>query len=93
MGIMDTARYKSHHLCLSEGDALLLYTDGVTEAMDPAEQLYGAEQLRALVQAHANLGPHALVEAVRADIARWANGAEPSDDLTLLALELEANVR
>ena len=93
MGIMDTARYKSHHLCLSEGDALLLYTDGVTEAMDPAEQLYGAEELRALVQAHANLGPHALVEAVRADIARWANGAEPSDDLTLLALELEADVR
>jgi serine phosphatase RsbU (regulator of sigma subunit) len=59
----------------------------VTEAMNPAGELYGAARLRdALERAQSAENPAALVNAIRADIARFVGEAEPADDLTLLAL-------
>ena len=88
MGIGDFVSFESHELHLDAGDALLLYTDGVTEAMDPENHLYGEDRLLALLQAHADLDLRALDKVIREDLARWADGAEQSDDITMLSLEL-----
>ena len=89
MGIGDFFSYESHTIQLEAGDELLLYTDGVTEALNRLGVLYGDERIREFLQAHADLRPKELDTAVRTEIARWAAGAEQSDDITTLILEYE----
>ena len=71
------------------GDKVVLYTDGVTEAMSVEEELYGEERLEALLQDKAGLAPLETVDAIRASVAEHAIGAEQSDDITVLVLEIE----
>ena len=68
------------------GDTLLLYTDGVTEAMGPGDEFFGEERLEAVLREFAAQGPEALVRAVKETVDRFAEGRPPSDDITLVAL-------
>ena len=62
-------------------------SDGVTESMNQTGELYGAERLeRALQRNSDGKGPAAIVDAIRADVSRFAGNAEVADDLTLLVL-------
>lgn len=89
LGVDAEARYNDHNLKLHPGDTLLFYTDGVVEAMNPARELYGFERLETLVRTLAvDLSPQALIEAVLADITRFAGPAEQHDDITLVAVKL-----
>jgi phosphoserine phosphatase RsbU/P len=73
---------------LAIGAMLLLYTDGVTEAMTRDHQEFGRERIEVALERHEPTSVPQLVAAVCADVAAFADGAEPSDDLTLLALGL-----
>ena len=66
----------------------VLYSDGVTEAMSVEGELYGEQHLESLLQGHESAHPRDLVEAIRADVATHAEGAEQSDDITVLVLEM-----
>jgi serine phosphatase RsbU (regulator of sigma subunit) len=62
-------------------------TDGVTEAMNPQGELYGAPRLQAVLRALAdNAAPAEVLAAVRADVRAFVGPAVPSDDLTLLCV-------
>ncbi len=87
LGTFEMAKYRQETLTLKAGDELLLYTDGVNEAFNVAEQEYGNDRLEAFVNSHAHMHPRELVRTLRADVAQWASGAEQSDDVTMLALE------
>ena len=87
LGTFETAKYRSSALTLIEGDELLLYTDGVNEAFSADEEEFGNERLEALLAEHVSDHPRALVRTVRSQLARWADGAEQSDDITMLSLE------
>ena len=80
--------YRSHSVDCTPGDTFLLYTDGVTEAFDVNEALYGEKRLLAVAEEGYRMHPRELLEAVRADVAAHAAGAEQSDDITILALEV-----
>ncbi|MEZ0227803.1 MAG: SpoIIE family protein phosphatase [Planctomycetota bacterium] len=71
---------------LEPGDHLLLYTDGVTESMDPDEKMYGLDRLTGILTAHGHRSPPELLDAIEQDLARHARGAEQHDDVTLIAL-------
>jgi sigma-B regulation protein RsbU (phosphoserine phosphatase) len=86
LGPMDGVAYKEGKERLSNGDNLLVYSDGVTEAMNPVRQLYGEERLVQVLEASALPNPEALIKATLADVQAFADGAEQSDDITLLAL-------
>ena len=88
LGLFDLP-YEAHSLECREGDKVVLYTDGVTEAMSVEEELYGEERLEALLQDKAGLAPLETVDAIRASVAEHAIGAEQSDDITVLVLEIE----
>ncbi len=88
LGLFDGMTYRAHSLDLEPGDELLLYTDGVTEAMDAKGGLFGEAQLEELVNGTADPDPEELVDAVTGSVARHADGAEQSDDITVLALKL-----
>lgn len=73
---------------LTAGDVVCLVTDGVTEAMDAAERLYGRSRLENLLaRQSARVSASALLRAVRTDVELHAAGAERSDDITILVLK------
>jgi len=85
--VMEDFDYPVQRYQLQPGDCLCLSTDGVTEAMNEAGELYGNERLdRLLVGLPAAATPSAILRAVREDVRRHVAGAQPSDDLTLLVL-------
>ena len=88
LGLFDGLPYKAFEVDCLPGDQFLTYTDGVTEAMDVAEEQYGEDRLEELAQSDCTLHPRMLVDVVRNDVARFTKGAEQSDDITILALEV-----
>ena len=87
LGGMSETKYRNYTLNLKPGDAIFVYTDGVTEANNPEKQLYGLEHLTASLNAAAKQSPKEILARVRADVNDFAAGAEQSDDLTMLCLE------
>ena len=87
LGLFEGLPYQEFECSCGIGDQLLLYTDGVTEAMGEDGSLYGFDRLREVADANYTLHPRALIEAVRDDVAAFAGQAEQADDITLLALE------
>ena len=87
LGVFDDAKFGQKQLELKPGETLLVYTDGVTEAMNPQRELFGEERFKAAVQGQAGLSPELLTQKVVAAVAKFASGAEPSDDITLLAIK------
>jgi serine phosphatase RsbU (regulator of sigma subunit) len=71
---------------LEPGDQVLLFTDGVPEAMDPEGKQYTIERLEALLATRGALAPAELLNAIEADVAQHVRGAEAHDDITLIAV-------
>jgi len=85
--VMDDFEYPVQRYQLRPGDCLCLSTDGITEAMNEAGELYGNERLdQLLARIDAGATPAAILHAVREDVRAHVGKAEPSDDLTLLVL-------
>lgn len=73
---------------LQQGDLLLFYTDGVTEAMNPSGELYGEERLMAFLQNCPAQTPELIIDALITDIENYEAGARRNDDITILLLQL-----
>jgi phosphoserine phosphatase RsbU/P len=84
VGPLRGATYTTRQLSLAVGDGLLLYTDGVTEAMDGASQLYGEQRLADFYGGQTLADCRSTLNGLLADIRQYAAGAEQSDDITLL---------
>ena len=84
---MEDLRYREGSLQLSAGDRIFLYTDGVTEATDAENQLYGSERLHRVLNDHLDANPEALLAAVKADVDRFVGDAPQFDDITMLCME------
>lgn len=88
LGLFADFPYEAYSLECGIGDQLLLYTDGVTEGMNVDGELYGEDRLKSFADANFTLHPRMLIEALRKDLAAFTDGAEQSDDITMLALEV-----
>jgi sigma-B regulation protein RsbU (phosphoserine phosphatase) len=75
-------------LTLHEGDALIFYTDGVTEAFDPRDECYGSERLLADAGAFAGQAAPALAAGLLQKVRAFAGTAPQSDDIAILALRV-----
>ena len=83
LAAMPEAKYKSFEITLRPGDTLFLYTDGITETVNPAMELFGDKRLE---EAIAKASSHICTD-VEADVLKFANGAEQADDMTMLTLK------
>ena len=83
---MEGIRYRKFELQLAPGDTICLYTDGVTEATNAEEQLYGDERLQNLLNRQQGTSAQAICEAIKADVDAFVGEAEQFDDITLLCL-------
>lgn len=83
---MEGVPYKEAKIRLQDGEALLLYTDGVTEATSTKEELYGEDRLKRICESVSDNAPQKLVETIWIDVEKFQGAAEQFDDITMLAL-------
>ena len=86
LGAMEGIVYPEHAVRLVAGDRLVLYTDGVTEAFNQADEAYGTERLIAEIREHGDGAAPEIVEGVCRSVAAFAGAAPQSDDITLIVL-------
>ncbi len=90
LGIAPDALYQTTRIALQPGGVLLCYTDGVTEAMNPQQEMFTRDRLRESVAGMEAADAESLVSSLHAAIGSFAHGAPPSDDIALLALRYKA---
>lgn len=86
IGGMEGVRYKEYELKLEPGEELFLYTDGVPEATNAQNELYGTERMMAVLNSNKGLEPEKVLEMVKADVDRFVGAAPQFDDLTMLCV-------
>jgi serine phosphatase RsbU (regulator of sigma subunit) len=86
---MEGIRYRLGELTLQPGDRIFLYTDGVTEATNADNALYGEKRLHAFMNQHARLEATAILPALKADIDAFVGEAPQFDDITMLMLDYQ----
>jgi sigma-B regulation protein RsbU (phosphoserine phosphatase) len=90
LGMFRNTRFPLHRLSLAPGDSLLLYTDGLTEARNRAEEEYGLARVQALAAENRGANPEQIISACLDDLRGFSGGPKRTDDLTLLALRRAA---
>jgi sigma-B regulation protein RsbU (phosphoserine phosphatase) len=89
LGWMEDASYTEHEIMLEPGDALYLYTDGVTEAMNTDKELFSEVRLHDALKKYKDHHPKELLSAIKQEIENFAGDAEQADDITMVALEID----
>jgi serine phosphatase RsbU (regulator of sigma subunit) len=84
---MENTSYAPSRTVLAPGDILYLYTDGVTEADNASQDLYGEQRLREAVNANKDANVEELCTHVRENVTLFTQGAEQTDDITMLAIQ------
>jgi len=92
LGILEEAEFAVEKVRLSPGDALFAYTDGVTEAFNPAGEMYSIGRLRSQLELSADKDVQQMIREVVDAVAAFAGEAPQSDDLTALAIRINASV-
>lgn len=88
MGVDDEASYKTMEIVLEPGDRLIVYTDGVTEALNGAGEFYSYENMLAELTSCDSLSAHGIATKIVEAVQTFSSGVPQSDDITLLALSL-----
>lgn len=89
---MEGMRYTAGTMTLGLGDKIFQYTDGVTEATNANQELYGMERLTAVLNTVKDKSPNEILPAVKEDIDRFVGQAPQFDDITMLCLEYTARM-
>jgi hypothetical protein len=93
LGMFPEAAYAFVEIRLSPGDRCLLYTDGVFEAKNAAQEEFGKRRLRKFLEAHRDIPANRLSDDLLREIARWSSDSQGSskhvqdDDITLMVLD------
>ncbi len=87
LGVLPTFTYVVEEVVLEPGDALFLYTDGVTEATNRGEELFSIDRLRDVLEHRPSREPSELIGAVLDSVDRFADGTPQADDITMLCVQ------
>ena len=90
-GAMEGLVFGEDHITLSPNDLLVLFTDGVTEAMDKDSNLYTDQRLEKIIVGAKVQDPKTMVQAIFSDVMAYENGIDQTDDVTILALRYDGN--
>ncbi len=90
MGLMPDATFTAATKMLEDGDTIVLFSDGVTEALNPEQEMFGVPRLQDAIAAKGNAPLEQLQEAVLQSVGNFTRGASQSDDITLLLVRYRA---
>jgi serine phosphatase RsbU (regulator of sigma subunit) len=88
LGLLPHASYAAHEVTIGPGDLLVMYSDGIAEAMTADGEEFGVERLAAVVRDNATQSPGEIRDAVRLAVARFLGPMKPHDDQTLVIARL-----
>lgn len=86
VGLFEAATFDQETVTLSPGDWLVVFSDGVSEAMSASEEEYGEPRIVEVVRRHGSLQPQPLLAALFDDVRQFTKGAPQSDDITAMVL-------
>lgn len=86
LGVLPDTPYEAMILQLQPGNRLLMYTDGITEATNPADEEYGDVRLEAYLRERSREPGRQLIDGIVDDVLRFCDTARPHDDMTLMCL-------
>ncbi len=89
LGMMADMEYEQRELVLESGDILLLYTDGIVEAMNGKEEFFGEKRLRSSLASATELSAQGILDIILRDLRQFTVGAEQSDDITAIVFKVE----
>jgi sigma-B regulation protein RsbU (phosphoserine phosphatase) len=87
LGMFDFASYQSRRLHLYKGDILVVYTDGLTDAQNRQEEMFGEERLLKIIRQEAPSGSHAVERKFLQAIEEFTQGMPQTDDITFVVVE------
>jgi sigma-B regulation protein RsbU (phosphoserine phosphatase) len=88
VGMFEDVHYQKDALALHSDDTLVIYSDGITEAINPAEEEYGEERLIDLVRDNQQANAEQLRDLIFADVTQFAGEAPQSDDMTVVIVKV-----
>jgi sigma-B regulation protein RsbU (phosphoserine phosphatase) len=89
VGALEGLSYETAELVLAPGEALFLYTDGVTEAGNRDAELFSEDRLQESLQGLQTISPNETIEAIKVRINAFAAGAPQADDITMLMIRFQ----
>ncbi len=84
IGILPTLEYREQRASLEPGDTLVIYSDGVTEAVDPAHNEFDTDRLAEAVRRHRHLSAKEIVQAISDSVVEHVGGGPQTDDITII---------
>lgn len=87
LGVGMAAGTVTHREQLRPGEAMLLYTDGLPDAMDPADAPFGTERIKAVLEEHRGADPAAILDQIEGAVARHVTPGQPHDDINLVLIQ------
>jgi PAS domain S-box-containing protein len=90
LGVLPHPEFPEMSVTLAPGDRLLMYTDGITEAQNPDQELFGEARLARVFAAAAGVSLHTMTRMILDEVDRFAGAAIHADDQALLAVEVES---
>ena len=85
LGGMRDVGYRDYELEMDPGASLFLYTDGLTEAIDPDKQMFGTERIEEKLNTDPDRSPEEIVRGMKEAVGEYVKGMEPFDDLTMMS--------
>jgi serine phosphatase RsbU (regulator of sigma subunit) len=89
IGLWPDIEYVGEEIDLTSGSMMLLYTDGLNEAENRQQEQYGEDRIIQMMRSLASHSTREMVEAIKADVEQFRDGAEQSDDLTMLVFRVK----
>jgi sigma-B regulation protein RsbU (phosphoserine phosphatase) len=86
--MMAEMEYEQRQVSLAPGDVLLLYTDGIVEAMNKKEEFFGESRLGSALTAAASRSAQEILDGILLDLAGFTEGVEQSDDITAVVIKV-----
>ena len=87
VGIVEDFEYKQNRITLEQGDLMICYTDGITEAVNAAEEEFGMKRLEKVVMNHQNDSVEAIAAAVKQAVENFSLSEKQFDDITILVIK------
>jgi serine phosphatase RsbU (regulator of sigma subunit) len=87
LGLFDFASYQARTLHLCKGDVLVVYSDGVTDALNQQDEMFGEERLVSIIRQHAVAGSHELKQKLLSAVEDFTQGEPQTDDITFVIVE------
>jgi sigma-B regulation protein RsbU (phosphoserine phosphatase) len=88
LGVAHDIDLQEANIDLISGDILVLYTDGITEAINDQEEAFGLERLIRIIRSHGELSAKNLIDKIQGEVMSFAGNQPQFDDITLMVLKV-----